>query len=173
VGISLLGLFWQFSMLLTRQYNSALAAAMDFNRMAKVQLVSGVVGIVSATLGGLYLGLSGILIGLVATRAVAVAMNARHLRILVGASPGQGLRRLGSQLSVCVMSAALGFIVSGYAMRTSWGYVVAGACLTSLVAGAMVWWLALTHEDRSGLIARARQLCVSRGGAGKREAAAR
>jgi O-antigen/teichoic acid export membrane protein len=173
VGISLLGLFWQFSMLLTRQYNSALAAAMDFNRMAKVQLVSGVAGIVSATLGGLYLGLSGILIGLVATRAVAVATNARHLRILVGASPRQGLRRLGPQLFVCVMSAAFGFIVSGYAMRTSWGYVVAGACLTSLVAGAMGWWLALTHEDRSGLIARARQLCVSRGGAGKREAAAR
>lgn len=158
IGLVCLGMAWQFIMLLTRQYNIALSAALEFNRMARVQLLSGVLGIAAAVLGAWWAGVNGLLGGLIVVRVVAVALNAAHLNELLGVSIREQFRRLLWPALVSVVVAGLAYQASSWASDASWLGIALIAGLGAAWAAVLVWWLVFPAQSRRDLTQRLGQL---------------
>ena len=158
IVLACLGVAWQFVMVMTRQYNIALSAALEFNRMARVQVLAGVTGIAAAVLGSWWAGVNGLLGGLIAVRVVAVALNAAHLNELLGVSIREQLRRLLWPALVSAGVAGLAYRASSWTRDASWLGIAMTAGLGATCAAAIVWWLVFPAQSRHDLAQRVGQL---------------
>jgi hypothetical protein len=158
IVLACLGVAWQFVMVMTRQYNIALSAALEFNRMARVQVLAGVTGIAAAVLGSWWAGVNGLLGGLIAVRVVAVALNAAHLNELLGVSIREQLRRLLWPALVSAGFAVLAYRASSWTRDASWLGIAMTAGLGATCAAAIVWWLVFPAQSRHDLAQRVGQL---------------
>jgi O-antigen/teichoic acid export membrane protein len=158
IVLSCLGVAWQFSLVLSRQYNIALSAALEFNRMARVQAIAGIAGVVAAVLGARWAGLNGLLAGLVVVRLTAVAANAAHLNGLLDVGFWDQCGRLLKPMLVCVVIAVAACAASARFEAASWLTIAAGGAAGACGAAVIVWWLVFPPQNRRDIGQRILQL---------------
>jgi hypothetical protein len=158
VGLTCLGVAWQFSLVLSRQYNIALGAALEFHRMARVQVIAGVAGVVAGVLGARWAGLNGLLAGLVIVRMTAVAANAVHLNGLLGVRVGDQVGRLAMPVLVCGGIAAAASAAAARFADASWLTIGTTGVGAACAAAIVVWWAVFPRQSRRDIAQRLSQL---------------
>jgi O-antigen/teichoic acid export membrane protein len=169
-SVTALAVAWYFAVITSRHYCNALWAALDFNRMAVVQVVAGLAGLVAGIVGGRMAGIPGAVAGLLVTRLAANLLNAGRLDELLGIPPLEHLAVLSMPLAVALGSCLCGWGVGR--MNLPEGWIIAGAvgAAVMVASGSAEWFLGMPTNAKEDLAARlgrlARYLPRIRGPAG-------
>jgi O-antigen/teichoic acid export membrane protein len=152
-----LAVAWYFAVITSRHFNGALFAALDFKRMARVQVAAGVVGLAGGIVGGRLGGIVGAIAGLLAVRLIANLLNARRLDDLLGIPSQEHVAALWLPFAVAVGSCGFGFAVSR--LQVAEGWIVTGVVGVAVMAaaGAAAWFVgvpAAAKDDLSVRLAR-------------------
>ena len=154
VALTMLGITWFFSAMMTRQYCNALNAALDFKHMAVVQVTAGVISLAAGFAGASIGGAVGAVAGLVAVRVAANAVNAARLDHLLGVSPWRHLSALLVPSIVAAACCCGGWAVSLASLRGGWVGTIAVSAAVATVAAAVVWFFGLPPASRADVAAR-------------------
>jgi len=161
VVLTMLGITWFFSAMMSRQYCNALNAALDFKYMAVVQVTAGVISLAAGFAGGSIGGTVGAVAGLVAVRVAANAVNAARLDHLLGVPPWRHLSALLVPSIVAAACCCGGWAVSLGSLPGGWVGTVAVSAAVATVAAAVVWFFGLPPASKADVAARVSHLCVS------------
>jgi O-antigen/teichoic acid export membrane protein len=154
VVLTMLGITWFFSAMMSRQYCNALNATLDFKHMAVVQVTAGVISVAAGFAGASIGGTVGAVAGLVVVRVAANAVNATRLDHLLGVPPW---RHRSALLVPSIVAAACCFgggAVSCAGLSRGWVGTVAVGAGVSLVASCAVWFLGMPQSSRADVAAR-------------------
>lgn len=152
--LTALAVGWYFSVITSRHYCNALSAALDFNRMAKVQVAAGILGLAAGVVGGRFAGIPGALGSLLAVRVVANLLNARRLDDLLAIPSRDHVAALRIPFAVAIGSCAAGWGIGRLLDPNGW--IVTG-CVGATVmaaAGAAAWIIGVPTAAKTDLAVR-------------------
>ncbi|GEM_PF-2077617 len=156
--LTALAVGWYFSVITSRHYCNALSAALDFNRMAKVQLAAGILGLAAGVVGGRFAGIPGAVGGLLAVRVVANLLNAWRLDDLLAISSWDHITALRVPFAVAIGSCATGWGIGQLLDPNGW--IVTGCIGATVMAavGAAAWFIGVPAAVKNDLAARLARL---------------
>lgn len=152
--LTALAIAWYFAVITSRHYCNALSAALDFNRMARVQVVAGLAGLAAGLVGGSVAGIPGAVAGLFTVRLIANFLNAWRLDDLLAIPSREHIAALGFPLAVAIGSCAAGWAV-GWLHQTD-GWILTG-CVGAAVmamAGSAAWFIGVPATAKHDLAMR-------------------
>jgi O-antigen/teichoic acid export membrane protein len=149
-----LAVAWYFAVITSRHYCNALWAALDFNRMARVQVAAGLVGLAAGIFGGRLAGIPGAIAGLVAVRLTANLLNAWRLDDLLRIPTREHVAALCLPFAVAVGSCGAGWAVGRLPQADGW--IVIGGLGASVMAaaGAAAWFIGVPAAAKNDLSLR-------------------
>lgn len=152
--LTVLALAWYFAVITSRHYCNALSAALDFNRMARVQVAAGLVGLAAGIVGGRLAGIPGAIAGLVAIRLTANLLNAWRLDDLLDIPTRDHVAALCLPFAVAFGSCAAGWAVGRLLQADGW--IVTGGLGASVMAaaGAAAWFIGVPEAAKNDLSLR-------------------
>ena len=156
--LTALAVAWYFAVITSRHYCNALSAALDFNRMARVQVTAGIAGFVAGVIGGRVAGIPGAVAGILAVRLAANLLNAWRLDELLDVPHGEHIAALRMPLAVAAASCAGGWTVGRLQLPDH--LVVTGAVGAAVMAtaGAAAWFLGVPAAAKADLMVRFQRL---------------
>ena len=152
--LTALAVGWYFSVITSRHYCNALSAALDFNRMAKVQVAAGILGLAAGVVGGRFAGIPGAVGGLLAVRVVANLLNAWRLDDLMAIPSRDHITALRVPFAVAIGSCATAWGIGRLLDPNDW--IVTG-CIGAAVmaaAGAAAWFIGVPAAAKADLAVR-------------------
>ena len=152
--LTALAVAWYFAVITSRHYCNALSAALDFNRMAKVQVAAGFVGLAAGIVGGHLAGIQGALAGLVAVRLIANLLNARRVDELLSIPTREHVTALRLPLAVAVGSCGVGWAVGRLHYADGWIVTGGTGAAVMVAAGAAAWFIGVPPTARNDLSLR-------------------
>ncbi len=156
--LTALAVLWYFAVITSRHYCNALSAALDFSRMARVQVAAGVVGLVAGIVGGRTAGISGAVLGLVIVRLATNLLNARRLDELLAVPTSDHVAALARPFATALCCCAAGWTVGRLSAPDSWLLTAGIATAVAAATGTAVWFIGLPPVAKDDLIARVGRL---------------
>lgn len=152
--LTALAVAWYFAVITSRHYCNALSAALDFNRMARVQVAAGLAGLAAGIVGGGLAGIPGAVAGLVAVRLIANFLNACRLDELLAVPTREHVAAICLPLAVAIGSCAAGWAVGR--LHDVDGWILTG-CVGAAVmaaAGSAAWFMGVPAAAKHDLAVR-------------------
>jgi O-antigen/teichoic acid export membrane protein len=152
--LTALAVAWYFAVITSRHYCNALSAALDFNRMARVQVAAGLAGLAAGIIGGHLAGIPGAIAGLVVIRLAANLLNARRLDELLSIPTREYMSALAMPLAVAAGSCLGGWGIGRMNLPEDW--IIAGAVGAAVMAaaGSAAWLLGVPATAKDDLATR-------------------
>jgi O-antigen/teichoic acid export membrane protein len=152
--LTALAVAWYFAVITSRHYCNALSAALDFNRMARVQVAAGLAGLAAGIMGGHLARIPGAIAGLVVIRLAANLLNARRLDELLSIPTREHMSALAMPLAVAAGSCLGGWGIGRMNLPEDW--IIAGAvgAVVMVAAGSAAWLLGVPATAKDDLAAR-------------------
>lgn len=152
--LTALAVAWYFAVISSRHYCNSLSAALDFNRMARVQVVAGLAGLVAGIVGGRLAGIPGAVAGLVAVRLITNLLNACRLDELLAITTREHVAALWFPLAVATGSCAAGWAVGRLHHTDNWVLTGCIGAAVMVAAGSAVWFMGVPKTTKSDLAVR-------------------
>jgi hypothetical protein len=149
-----LAVAWYFAVITSRHYCNALSAALDFNRMARVQVAAGVAGLTAGIIGGYLADIPGAVAGLVAVRLLSNFLNACRLDELLEVSTREHIAAIWFPLAVASGSCVAGWAVGQ--LHHADGWIPTGCVGAAVMAavGSAVWCMGVPATTKHDLALR-------------------
>jgi O-antigen/teichoic acid export membrane protein len=158
VILTALSVAWYFAVITSRHYCNVLSAALDFKRMARVQVAAGIAGFLAGVVGGRMAGIPGAVAGIFVVRLAANFLNAWRLDELLDVPHKEHIAALRMPLAVAAASCAGGWTVGRIHLPDDWIVTGAVGAAVMATAGATAWFLGVPADAKNDLKLRAQRL---------------
>lgn len=156
--LTALAVAWYFAVITSRHYCNALSAALDFNRMARVQVAAGLAGLAAGIVGGRLAGIPGAVAGLVAVRLITNFLNACRLDELLGISTREHIAAICLSLVVAAGTCAAGWAVGRMNLADGWILTGCVGAAVMAAAGSAAWFIGVPTTAKHDLAMRLERL---------------
>jgi O-antigen/teichoic acid export membrane protein len=152
--LTALAVVWYFAVITTRHYCGALSAALDFNRMARVQVVAGLAGLAAGLVGGRLAGIPGAVAGLVTVRLITNVLNACRLDELLAVRTREHIAAIFFPLGVAIGSCAAGWAIGRLHDLDGWILTGCVGAAVMAAAGSAAWFMGVPATTKQDLAVR-------------------